>query len=117
MHADQRLIRRLVLPRAVAAAVAAVAVALIVPAAGAAAAPTVLLNETFSAQTTPPNFGFPAGADVSNGVLNVTKGMSHYSTSVKAFDAEIAEKANGRSDVRLENGRLHQREQDRRRVA
>jgi hypothetical protein len=86
MRADQRRIRRLLWPRVV-AAVAAVAFTLIAPTAEAAAG--VLIDETFSTQTTPANFGFPAGAAVTNGVLNVTKGMSNYTTSVKAFDATI----------------------------
>lgn len=86
MHADLRRIRRLLPPGAVAAIAAAVA--LIAPAAEAASG--VLIDETFSTQTTPANFGFPAGAAVANGVLNVTKGMSSYTTSVKTFDAAIA---------------------------
>ncbi|MDX3660044.1 SGNH/GDSL hydrolase family protein [Streptomyces sp. ID05-26A] len=61
----------------------------------AVAAPTaeasagVLIDETFTTQTTPANFGFPAGAAVADGVLNVTKGMGDYTTSVKAFGAAI----------------------------
>lgn len=90
MRADRRLIRRLLWPRAVTAfaAVAVTLVALLAPTACAADA-GVLIDEAFSAQTTPANFGFPAGAGVANGVLNVTKGMSNYSTSVKEFDAAI----------------------------
>ncbi len=91
MHSDQRRIRRLVWPRAAAVAIAVVAVAVVAPATGAAAAPAVLIDEAFSAQTTPPNFGFPAGADVSGGVLNVTRGMRNYSTSVKPFDPTVTE--------------------------
>jgi lysophospholipase L1-like esterase len=87
MHADQRRTRRRLRSTAVAAAIVA-AVAVVAPSAEAVAG--VLIDETFSAQTTPPNFGFPAGAAVSNGVLNVTSGMSDYTTSVKAFDAAVA---------------------------
>ncbi|MFC0627813.1 SGNH/GDSL hydrolase family protein [Kribbella deserti] len=54
------------------------------------AADSVLINESFSAQTNPPNFGLPVGAAVNNGVLNVTRGMSNYTTSVKTFDAAVA---------------------------
>jgi lysophospholipase L1-like esterase len=71
-----------------AAAVAAAAVALTAPAAQAAAG--VLVDETFGAQTSPPNFGFPAGAGVGNGVLNVTSGMADHTTSIKPFDTAIA---------------------------
>lgn len=77
-------------PSAAAALVAAVAVALVAPVAEAAAS-GVLIDETFGAQTTPANFGFPAGAAVTGGVLNVTKGMSDHTTSVKTFDAGIVE--------------------------
>ena len=55
------------------------------------ATPGVLIDETFSAQTTPPNFGFPVGAEVTDAVLNVTKGMRNYTTSVKAFDAAVVQ--------------------------
>ncbi|MCO1581916.1 SGNH/GDSL hydrolase family protein [Crossiella sp. SN42] len=85
MHATQRRTRRFLRPTAVAAIVAAAVLA--APTAQAAAG--VLINETFSAQTTPANFGFPTGAAVSDGVLNVTKGMSDYTTSVKAFDGAV----------------------------
>ncbi|WP_165945706.1 SGNH/GDSL hydrolase family protein [Micromonospora sp. KC606] len=44
-----------------------------------------MINETFGAQTDPANFGFPAGASISNGVLNVTEGMGNYTTSVRQF--------------------------------
>lgn len=71
---------------AVAAGAAAV-LALVVPMAHATS--RVLVDEAFDAQTSPPDFGFPAGASVSNGVLNVTRGMGNYTTSVKAFDAAI----------------------------
>ncbi|ONI92979.1 hypothetical protein ALI22I_00875 [Saccharothrix sp. ALI-22-I] len=65
----------------------AAAIALVAPTAKAAAG--VLVDETFSAQTSPANFGFPAGAAVADGVLNVTSGMRNYTTSVKAFDAAV----------------------------
>lgn len=94
MRTDQRRTRRLLLPSAL-AAVAAVAVAvvgaLIAPAPAATAATGVLINETFSTQTTPANFGFPTGAAVTNGVLNVTTGTNNYATSVKAFDAGVSQ--------------------------
>lgn len=85
------LIRRLLRRGAVTAlaAVAVTLVALLAPTAEATEA-GVLIDEAFSTQTTPANFGFPAGARVANGVLNVTKGMTNYTTSVKAFDAAIA---------------------------
>ncbi|MDT7782806.1 MAG: hypothetical protein QOF58_1225 [Pseudonocardiales bacterium] len=85
MSADLRRTRRILRFTTVAAVVASVMTA---PAAASAAG--VLVDETFSAQTNPPNFGFPAGAAVSDGVLNVTKGMGNYTTSVKAFDAAVA---------------------------
>jgi lysophospholipase L1-like esterase len=85
MHSGQRRTRRFLRPAAVAAMVAAAV--LVVPTAQAAAG--VLIDETFSAQTTPANFGFPTGAAVSGGVLNVTKAMGNYTTSVKAFDAAV----------------------------
>jgi hypothetical protein len=93
MHADRRRIRRLLRPAGVAilATVAAMAVALVAPSAEATTVAGVLIDETFGAQTTPANFGFPAGAAVSDGVLNVTKGMSNYTTSVKAFDAAVVQ--------------------------
>ncbi|MEU4446963.1 SGNH/GDSL hydrolase family protein [Actinosynnema sp. NPDC050801] len=69
-------------------AVAAVTIALVAPTAQAAA--RVLIDETFGSQTSPTNFGFPTGAAVANGVLNVTSGMRNYTTSVKAFDAAVA---------------------------
>ncbi|NUT18820.1 MAG: SGNH/GDSL hydrolase family protein [Hamadaea sp.] len=50
---------------------------------------TVLMYETFAAQTDPPNFGFPIGASISNGVLNVTQGMKNYTTSVRPLSASI----------------------------
>jgi hypothetical protein len=86
MHADHRRTRRRLRPTAVLAVVAAT-IALVAPTAE--AAPGVLIDETFSSQTSPANFGFPAGAAVTNGVLNVTRGMSNYTTSVKAFDAAV----------------------------
>ncbi|MFF9028711.1 RICIN domain-containing protein [Streptomyces iakyrus] len=62
------------------------------PAASAADTPgATLLNETFDAQTTPANFGFPAGAAIGNGVLEVTKGMGNYTTSVRPFASSIAQ--------------------------
>ncbi|MEU1514913.1 SGNH/GDSL hydrolase family protein [Streptomyces sp. NPDC005811] len=48
-----------------------------------------LVSETFDAQTDPANFGFPTGADVNDGVLNVTQGMSNYTTSVKQFPPSV----------------------------
>lgn len=59
------------------------------PPAPEAAADAVLIDQTFSAQTTPPNFGFPAGAAVAGGVLGVSRQMSNYSTSIKTFDTAI----------------------------
>ncbi|MBR8640451.1 RICIN domain-containing protein [Streptomyces tuirus] len=44
-----------------------------------------LINETFDTQTDPANFGFPVGASVGDGVLNVTQNMSNYTTSVRPF--------------------------------
>jgi lysophospholipase L1-like esterase len=85
MHTGQRRTRRLLLSPAVAVVAAAV---LVVPTAEAATG--VLVDETFSIQTSPPDFGFPAGAAVADGVLNVTKGMSNHTTSVKAFGAAVA---------------------------
>lgn len=62
------------------------------PAASAAEAPgATLLNETFDAQTDPANFGFPVGASVANGVLDVTKNMGNYTTSVRPFSSSIAQ--------------------------
>lgn len=72
------------------AAVVAVAATLAVPTAQAGAA-GVLVDEAFGAQTTPPNFGFPTGASIGNGVLNVTSGMANYTTSVKSFDATVVQ--------------------------
>lgn len=86
MHADHRRARRRLRPTAVLAVVAG-AIALATPVAEAASG--VLIDETFGSQTSPANFGFPAGARVANGVLNVTSGMSNYTTSVKAFDAAV----------------------------
>ena len=78
---------RLLRPTAVAALVAA-AVAVATPEAKAAG---VLIDETFSTQTSPANFGFPTGAAVTNGVLDLTRGMGNYTTSVKAFDATVGQ--------------------------
>lgn len=62
------------------------------PAAAApAAADPVLIDQSFSVQTTPPNFGFPTGAEVAGGVLSVSRQMSNYATSVKTFDAAIGQ--------------------------
>ncbi|MEV4867493.1 RICIN domain-containing protein [Streptomyces ossamyceticus] len=62
------------------------------PAASAAETPgATLINETFDAQTTPANFGFPVGAAIGNGVLEVTKGMGNYTTSVRPFASSIAQ--------------------------
>jgi lysophospholipase L1-like esterase len=69
--------------------VAALVAAAVAVAALEAKAAGVLIDETFSTQTSPANFGFPSGATVSNGVLNVTSGMGNYTTSVKAFDAAV----------------------------
>jgi lysophospholipase L1-like esterase len=44
-----------------------------------------LINETFNAQTVPANFGFPTGASISGGVLNITENMRNYTTSVRGF--------------------------------
>lgn len=65
--------------------------ALAAPTTVAAAADSVLIDQSFSAQTTPANFGFPVGADVAGGVLNLTRQMSNYTTSVKTFDAAIGQ--------------------------
>jgi hypothetical protein len=97
MYAELQRICQLRRPRPVAAVVVAVALALIAPGpaarAGAGAVtvapPAVLIDEAFGAQTTPPNFGFPTGASVSGGVLNVTRNMGNYTTSVKTFDAGV----------------------------
>ncbi|MGW0520281.1 SGNH/GDSL hydrolase family protein [Crossiella sp. NPDC003009] len=86
MHVGQRRTRRFFRSTAVAALVTVTA-ALTVPTAEAAAG--VLIDETFSTQTSPANFGFPTGAVVTGGVLNVTKGMGNYTTSVKAFGAAV----------------------------
>ncbi|MDX2737929.1 RICIN domain-containing protein [Streptomyces caniscabiei] len=62
------------------------------PAASAAETPgATLINETFDAQTTPANFGFPVGAAVGNGVLEVTKGMGNYTTSVRPLASSITQ--------------------------
>ncbi|NGY65288.1 hypothetical protein G7043_40975 [Lentzea sp. NEAU-D13] len=87
MHSDRRPTSRFLRPVAVAALVAAT---LAVGAPGANAA-SVLIDETFSTQTSPANFGFPTGASVSNGLLKVTSGMGNYTTSVKTFDATVAQ--------------------------
>jgi lysophospholipase L1-like esterase len=49
------------------------------------ASDATLIDETFDAQTDPENFGFPVGASISDGVLNVTDDMSNYTTSVRPF--------------------------------
>jgi hypothetical protein len=59
--------------------------------AASADADAVLINQSFSAQTTPPNFGFPIGADVAGGVLNLTRQMSNYTTSVKTFEPAVVQ--------------------------
>ncbi|WP_327692470.1 RICIN domain-containing protein [Streptomyces sp. NBC_00459] len=60
------------------------------PAASAVEMPgATLVNETFDAQTDPANFGFPVGAAIGNGVLDVTKGMGDYTTSVRPFTSSI----------------------------
>ncbi|MEU4392097.1 SGNH/GDSL hydrolase family protein [Kribbella sp. NPDC023855] len=64
---------------------------LALPAAPASAAEGVLINQSFSVQTTPPNFGFPIGADVAGGVLNLTRQMRNYTTSVKPFDPAVVQ--------------------------
>ncbi|MEO6083296.1 MAG: SGNH/GDSL hydrolase family protein [Umezawaea sp.] len=87
MHSDRRLISRFLRPTAVAALVAATVV-VVAPGAKAAG---VLIDEAFSTQTSPANFGFPTGATVTNGVLNVTSGMGNYTTSVKGFDATVGQ--------------------------
>ncbi|MEV6714624.1 SGNH/GDSL hydrolase family protein [Lentzea sp. NPDC051208] len=85
MHSDLRRNRGFFRATVVAAAVAA---ALAVPAVEAAT--SVLVDESFSTQTNPADFGFPVGASVTGGVLNLTKGMGNYTTSVKVFGAAIA---------------------------
>ncbi|MEO6085227.1 MAG: SGNH/GDSL hydrolase family protein [Umezawaea sp.] len=62
-----------------------------IPIAGAESAeqPTVLVSESFGTQTQPANFGFPSGATVTGGVLNLTVGMANYTTSVKQFAAPL----------------------------
>ncbi|MGI5365820.1 RICIN domain-containing protein [Streptomyces iakyrus] len=66
--------------------------ALAAPAASAAETPgATLINETFDAQTTPANFGFPVGAAIGNGVLDVTRGMGNYTTSVRPFASSITQ--------------------------
>ncbi|MFF5517709.1 RICIN domain-containing protein [Streptomyces coeruleorubidus] len=65
---------------------------LVPPAASAAETPgATLINETFDAQTTPANFGFPVGAAIGNGVLDVTRGMGNYTTSVRPFASSITQ--------------------------
>ncbi|MFF7734004.1 RICIN domain-containing protein [Streptomyces sp. NPDC007984] len=62
------------------------------PAASAAETPgATLIDETFDAQTNPVNFGFPVGAAVGNGVLEITKGMGNYTTSVRPFASSITQ--------------------------
>ncbi|WP_277211787.1 GDSL-type esterase/lipase family protein [Isoptericola croceus] len=53
------------------------------------ASEVVHIDEAFDAQTEPPNFGFPQGARVADGVLRVTEDMDHYTTSVSRFDAAV----------------------------
>ncbi|RAS65930.1 lysophospholipase L1-like esterase [Lentzea atacamensis] len=86
VHADQRRSRRFLRPTAVVAVLVAAAVTVVAPTAAAAG---VLIDETFSSQTSPANFGFPSGAAVTGGVLNVTRGMGNYTTSAKTFDAPV----------------------------
>ncbi|WP_168801710.1 SGNH/GDSL hydrolase family protein [Glycomyces buryatensis] len=50
---------------------------------------TVLIDESFDAQTDPANFGFPTGASIGDGVLKVTENMRNYTTSVNRFDSSI----------------------------
>jgi lysophospholipase L1-like esterase len=71
------------------AALVTATVAIAAPATKAAAG--VLIDETFSTQTSPANFGFPIGATVTNGILDVTRGMGNYTTSVKTFDAAVVQ--------------------------
>lgn len=73
------------------AAVVAVAAALLTPTVRAAAVGGVLVDETFGAPTNPPNFGFATGAAVTGGILNITKGMRNYTTSVKTFSADVSQ--------------------------
>ena len=61
------------------------------PVAAAATVDPVLIDQSFSAQTSPPNFGFPTGADVAGGVLNVSRQMNNYATSIKTFDPAITQ--------------------------
>ncbi|GLH96464.1 GDSL-type esterase/lipase family protein [Phytohabitans aurantiacus] len=92
MRGDPQRTCRPLWPLAITAATAIAAViALVAPVGRASAAAGVLVDETFSTQTTPANFGFPVGADVANGVLNLTRGMGNYTTSVKTLDAAIAQ--------------------------
>lgn len=72
----------------IAAAMAIAAVIQPVEAVG-AEQPTVLVIESFNTQTQPVNFGFPNGANVTGGVLNITVGMSNHATSAKPFAASI----------------------------
>jgi lysophospholipase L1-like esterase len=65
---------------------------LVPPAASAAETPgATLVNETFDAQTDPANFGFPTGAAIGNGVLNITTGMANYTTSVRPFASSVTQ--------------------------
>ncbi|MDX3517880.1 RICIN domain-containing protein [Streptomyces scabiei] len=52
---------------------------------------TTLINETFDTQTVPANFGFPVGASIGNGVLDITKAMGHYTTSVRPFTSSTTQ--------------------------
>ena len=60
------------------------------PPAVAAEQDVALIEEGFSAQTDPANFGFPTGARVADGVLHLTESMANYSTSIKTLSPEVA---------------------------
>ena len=65
---------------------------LVPPAASAAETPgATFIDETFDAQTSPADFGFPVGADIGGGVLNITQGMGNYTTSVRPFSSSITQ--------------------------
>jgi lysophospholipase L1-like esterase len=75
-----------------AAGILLLAAFLTAPAASAAETPgATFINETFDAHTNPANFGFPVGAAIGNGVLDVTKGMGNYTTSVRPFASSITQ--------------------------
>jgi hypothetical protein len=67
--------------------------ALLTPHAAAAAETpaATLISEAFDAQADPANFGFPVGAGISDGVLNVTQGMGNYTMSVRPFASTVVQ--------------------------